>query len=136
MIVGIILGALFASLFSLIIHWVLFEYDLEKYTWVVIIAIIILGVFVGAKIGIAIDKSYYETKIEQFKMSKQTIETSIINDKLSGLERVELVQLAVEENKWLAEIKVDVTKWWYFHLDESLLEDLQPINFEGGNEDE
>lgn len=136
MIVGIILGATFSSLVSIIIYLTLIERGLEEYRWLAAIIIIILGTFIGAKIGIALDKYYYETKIEQFKMSKQTIEASIINNKLSGLERVELVQLAVKENKWLAEIKVDVTKWWYFHLDESLLENLQPITFGGGNEDE
>lgn len=85
---------------------------------------------IGAKIGAYEDRKAYESFIEKYKVQKATIENSLDNDKLSGAERVALVQSASSDNSYLAEAKVKYSKWYYWYLDYSKIKNLEYINLD------
>lgn len=53
-------------------------------------------------------------EINAFTANKELIEKSIYNDKLSGLERIELVKQSTEMNSWLATTQAHMKKWTAF----------------------
>lgn len=89
------------------------------------VAIVILGLctFVGARIHIRM----FERDVRQFESAKATYSESIKSTDVSGLERIEIVNKITEENKTLARLKYDATKWYYFYLPDNLVDNLEPI---------
>ena len=76
----------------------------------------------------AVQMSKEETRkyIEEYLAVKTTIESSVQNEALSGLERIELVKQASEENVKLARIQYKCKQWYGFDIDKRVLE-LEPI---------
>lgn len=64
----------------------------------------------------------YEKQIAGYEAQKITIEQSLDNEDLSGLERIELVNKASELNEWLAEEKIEISKWTKFDIYNSVKE--------------
>lgn len=89
------------------------------------VAIVVLGLctFVGARIHIRI----FENDVKQFESAKATYSEAIKSNDISGLERIEIVNRITEENKTLARLKYDTTKWYYFYLPDNLVDNLEPI---------
>ena len=89
------------------------------------VAIVVLGLctFVGARIHIRI----FENDVKQFESAKATYSEAIKSNDISGLERIEIVNRITEENKTLARLKYDATKWYYFYLPDNLVDNLEPI---------
>ena len=91
---------------------------------IVIAALVVcLSVFIGARIHIRM----FESRIKEFESAKATYSEAIKSADISGLERIEIVNKITEENKTLARLKYDVTKWYYFYLPDNLVDNLEPI---------
>ena len=91
----------------------------------IIIAVAVLGLsmFIGARIHIRM----FEGDIKQFESAKMTYSEAIKSEDISGLERIEIVNQITEENKTLARLKYDATKWYYFYLPDNIVDNLEPI---------
>ncbi len=141
MIVGFIVGIFVAALVFAIINLInalTVEADfldwnekrdkecLSKYGKINIIAVVItlcLSAFIGARIQICT----FETDVKRFEAAKATYSEAIKSEDISGLERIEIVNNITEENKKLAKLKYDATKWYYFYLPDYLVDKLEPI---------
>ena len=142
MIAGFILGILFAALYCLIIIGInvctdsdkgFTEWDYKtdktyltkqgKFNIAIAIAILCLSTYIGARMHIR----EFENEIRQFEAAKVVYSESIKSESITGLERIEIVNKIVEENKKLVELKYDATKWYYFYLPDSLVDNLEPI---------
>jgi hypothetical protein len=66
--------------------------------------------------------------IKKYNVTKQTIEESIKSNAISGMERLQLVQNVIDENKYLEQQQFDCQQWYGFLIDKDVLE-LKPINF-------
>ena len=144
MIAGFVVGILVAGLFFAIIMLCnveidfdnsLTEYDFEtnrthlttfgKINIVIAVAVLCLSMFIGARMHVRA----FENDIRQFESAKATYSEAIKSDDISGLERIEIVNKITEENKTLAKLKYDATKWYYFYLPDNLVDNLEPIKF-------
>lgn len=97
-----------------------------------IVHIILFVGFIFAGIGIS-DNGDRKFVVE-YQAQKYTIEASIENSDLTGLERIELVKLATELNKKLASRKYDFDKWYNVHYDNSIYDGVEFINLGGTQE--
>lgn len=101
---------------------------------------IILGIILSILFFFAFSYSEsmsYKVELEGYKAKKYTIEQSLQNNELTGLERIELVNQAVELNGWLAETKCEIMKWTSFDVHDSIKQECQKadfINLEGSYE--
>lgn len=142
MIAGFFIGILMAGLVLVIIEAIndMAGFDNEFTAWDVktdnkhltmygkiniIIAVAVLGLsmFIGARIHIRM----FEGDIKQFESAKMTYSEAIKSEDISGLERIEIVNQITKENKTLARLKYDATKWYYFYLPDNLVDNLEPI---------
>lgn len=91
----------------------------------IVVAVVVLGLstFVGARIHIRM----FENDIKQFESAKATYSEAIKSNDISGMKRIEIVNKITEENKTLARLKYDATKWYYFYLLDNLVDNLEPI---------
>ena len=67
---------------------------------------------------------------EKFIVQKTTIEQSLESEHLSGLEKIELVNKAVDLNGELAERKLKLTRWYNVLWDKGVYKDIDYIKFE------
>lgn len=75
--------------------------------------------------------------VANYMSQKVTIEESLKNDNLSGYERASLVTKSAELNGELAERKVRFNRWYNIYSDNTIYDNVEPINFGiGGDEDE
>ena len=142
MIAGFFIGILVAGLVLVIIAAIndIMDFDNKFTDWdtktdktylttygkiniVVAVAILGLSMFIGARIHIRM----FENNVEQFESAKATYSEAIKSGDISGLERIEIVNKITEENKTLARLKYDATKWYYFYLPDNLVDNLEPI---------
>ena len=142
MIAGFFIGILVAGLVLLIIAAINngMDFDNEFTDWdtktdktylttygkiniVVAVAILGLSMFIGARIHIRM----FENDIKQFESAKATYSEAIKSNDISGLERIEIVNKITEENKALAKLKYEATKWYYFYLPDNIVDNLEPI---------
>ena len=96
----------------------------------VIIFMVVL--IAGSLLGAFIEKQVVNGEIARYIASKYTIEMSLENTNLTGLERIELVKQASEKNEWLAQKKYDVQQWYRFYLDKDKVLSLEEINLNKG----
>lgn len=135
--VGILLSVLVFAIIALING---FTYDCDLLDWnektdreclskygkiqvTVVVLVLCLSVFIGARIHIR----KFENDIKQFESAKATYSEAIKSNDISGMERIEIVNKITEENKTLARLKYDATKWYYFYLPDNLVDNLEPI---------
>lgn len=142
MIVGFLVGILMAALVLLIIALIndgmdfdneFTDYNVKtgktclttygKINIMVAIAVLGLSMFVGARIHIRM----FENNVKQFESAKATYSEAIKSGDISGLERLEIVNKIAEENKTLAKLKYDASKWYDFYLPDDLVDNLEPI---------
>lgn len=142
MIVGFFIGIVAVILVSVIIAAISngMDFDTEFTDWdiktnkkylttygkiniVVAVVVLCLSTFIGARIHIRM----FEGDINQFESAKATYSEAIKSNDISGLERIEIVNRIAEENKTLARLKYDATKWYYFYLPDNLVDNLEPI---------
>ena len=89
----------------------------------VVVLVLCLSVFIGARIHIRM----FERDVRQFESAKATYSEAIKSNDISGMERIEIVNKITEENKTLARLKYDATKWYYFYLPDNLVDNLEPM---------
>lgn len=135
--IGILLSVLVFAIIALING---FTYDCDLLDWnektdreclskygkiqvTVVVLVLCLSVFIGARIHIR----KFENDIKQFESAKATYSEAIKSNDISGMERIEIVNKITEENKTLARLKYDATKWYYFYLPDNLVDNLEPI---------
>lgn len=142
MIVGFLVGILMAALVLLIIALIndgmgfdtkFTSHDAKtgktylttygKINIMVAVAVLGLSMFIGARIHIRM----FENSVKQFESVKATYSEAIKSEDISGLERIEIVNKIAEENKALAKLKYDVSKWYDFYLPDDLVDNLEPI---------
>lgn len=142
MIVGFIIGILMAALVLFIIALInevhsavnkFTDYNVKtgktclttygKINIAVAVVVLGLSMFIGARIHIRM----FENSIRQFESAKATYSEAIKSGDISGLERLEIVNKIAEENKTLARLKYDATKWYDFYLPDDLVDNLEPI---------
>lgn len=94
---------------------------------------IILGLIIwiaAVFISIGVSTQNERIYVSKFEAQKITIEQSLESDVISGAERVQLVNKAVELNGELAEKKAKFDSWYYVHYDNSIYDDVEPIVFD------
>lgn len=141
MIAGFGIGILFSVLVFAIIALINgFTYDCDLLDWnektdreclskygkiqiTVDVLVLCLSMFIGARVHIRM----FERDVKQFESAKATYSESIKSEDVSGLERIEIVNKITEENKTLARLKYDATKWYYFYLPDNIVDNLEPI---------
>ena len=94
-----------------------------KINIVTAVVVLCLSTFIGARIHIRM----FEGDVRQFESAKATYSEAIKSEDITGLERIEIVNKITEENKALARLKYDATKWYYFYLPDNLVDNLEPI---------
>lgn len=95
------------------------------------ILIISIAIWIGAVfIGIGIYTEDERLFIAKFEAQKQTIEMSLDNENLSGLEKIELVKQASELNGEMAERKAKLQVWHYVSYNKSAYDNIEPISLE------
>ena len=103
------------------------DVDCTWWSWVIPL-ILALCFWVGAIfIGMNINENEHKAYAQKHLAQKQTIEMSLENDKLSGLERIELVKQAVELNGKLAERKTAIKHWNSGVLDNTIYDEIEFI---------
>lgn len=120
MILGLVIGLLIGALIGAFI---------SAYTDSVLSFFVssILLMLIGGSIGIQVDRVSYDKKIANWENTKMIIEDSLKDEKLSQLEKINLVNTIVGYNMQLTELKEDVKQWWYFYLDDSKVNELEII---------
>lgn len=83
--------------------------------------------------GIEFDKNQSRRYVYEYIAKKETIEASLQNENLAGLERMQLVEQAAKANQELAGIQYDCQQWYGFFIDDRVLE-LEPIDISGNAE--
>lgn len=92
---------------------------------VIAAAVWIIGILVGIGLVTEDERIY----VAKYEMQKTTIEESLESDTLTGLERIELVNKAIELNGELAERKARFDLWHTVHYDNSIYDDVDFISF-------
>ena len=69
--------------------------------------------------------------VQEYLAQKYTIEMSLDNEDLSGLEKIELVKLATELNGELAREKAQFDIWYCVHYDYTIFDDVELIDLGG-----
>ena len=142
MIAGFFIGILVAGLVLVIIAAIndIMDFDNKFTDWdtktdktylttygkiIIVTAVVVLclSTFIGARIHIRM----FEGDVRQFETAKATYSEAIKSEDITGLERIEIVNKITEENKALARLKYDATKWYYFYLPDNLVDNLEPI---------
>lgn len=135
--IGILLSVLVFAIIALING---FTYDCSLLDWneetdrdclskygkiqiTVVVLVLCLSMFIGARVHIRM----FERDVRQFESAKATYSEAIKSNDISGLERIEIVNQITEENKTLARLKYNATKWYYFYLPDNLVDNLEPI---------
>lgn len=125
MYVTLIISAAFVILLGLWAHAKSKKHDEAQQIYgifVIILLLIVLGNFIalsGARASTRAD-------VRQFEASRATIEQQR-NDSLSSFERVQLTQLIVQKNEWLAKSQFWATNpWQNWYYDQSILT-VKPI---------
>lgn len=110
----------------------LIENDDADYTVArLVISIMSIAIWIGTVfIGIWIYTEDDRLFIAKFEAQKQTIEMSLDNENLSGLEKIELVKHASELNGEMAERKAKLQVWHYVSYDNSMYDNIEPISLE------
>lgn len=84
-------------------------------------------IFIASMVtGGCIEYEANNSAIANFISQKQSIETSLTDDRLTGFERAEIVKLASELNGELSQMQYQATKWYGFAIDDRILE-VKPI---------
>ena len=132
LIVGIIFGVIVAIpvgiLFS-VIYGACFSRKSEKIVSVAGIAaclIVLIGIPTAC---VNYDIHCYKRWTNEYKIQKETIESSLRSEKIGGLERVELVKIAQGLNTELVKNQYRCQQWYGFTGDKEVL-NLEPIKFE------
>lgn len=97
-------------------------------SWIVSIFISIILIIAFTWLGSYIEKEKINGQIKSYISAKTTIEMSLENENIGGLERIELVQQAKEKNEWLANMQYQAKQWYRFYWDKGNILNVEFIN--------
>lgn len=126
--IGLMIGSLISALICLFAD--LNDCDSTKSTITAIVvgvSILLATIFIGIGLSDDSDRAY----VQKYLAQKQTIEYSLRNDNLSGLERIDLVNKAIDINAKFAKKKAEYERWHHVHFDYSIYDGIELINLEG-----
>lgn len=106
--------------------------DYKYSLWLSCIAGIVICIAVsicGGFIGIGSDVAEVESFINQYEATHMLYEASIEDERLSGLERLEIVQMANRTNMSIADRKAKIDKWWNFAIPEELKDKIRHMEY-------
>ena len=132
LVIGIIFGVVIAVMVGMlfvVIHDECFRRkskNVALITGIIACVIVLIGIPVAC---VNYDMHHYKSWTNEYKIQKETIESSLKSEKIGGLERVELVKMAQELNKELVENQYRCQQWYGFTGDKEVL-NLEPIKFE------
>lgn len=136
---SILLSIFFSTIVSLIILGIVTFYtdnicfrveSTQTAIQVIVFVSAFIIIFIISCFGISYGLSMYSKEnIAEYQAQKITIEQSLSNEELSGLERIELVKQASELNGWLASQKVTMSKWTEFDIYKSVREEYQRAEY-------
>lgn len=117
----------FIVAFHFLICAVMDNYDsaLNKKTLVIYVVLTLVAVFVG----IAINTESETIFIDKYIAQKTTIEQSLESTSISDMERIELVNKAVDLNGELASHKSRYERWHHVTYDRTMYNDVEFIVF-------
>lgn len=84
----------------------------------------------GIFIGIGLTTRYEKVYVQQYLAQKYTIEQSLKNDSLTGLERIQLVNKAAELNGELAGKKTRFEMWDFVTYDSTIYDNVELIELQ------
>ncbi len=126
---GILIGLLLVliALLPFIADW----WDSDS-KWVVpfLIGVFVITLVISLLVGIGLVTEDERIFVSKYEMQKTTIETSLNSDVVSGLERIELVNKAVELNGELAERKARCDRWHHILYDNHIYDNVEFIKFD------
>ncbi|MEG2381337.1 MAG: hypothetical protein RSB38_06550 [Oscillospiraceae bacterium] len=120
----IIMGIIIGMLMGLIVVTTMFI-DARSKTPVVITMLI--GAILGGVIGISSENYFLKEDIDGFSAVKQTYACAVESTDLSGLERLQIVETAIEQNKLLARRKSSINAWWNIVIKSDYKEELKAL---------
>ena len=85
-------------------------------------------------VGIGLNTENEKVFIQEYLAKKQTIEISLQSESLTGYERVQLVNNAVELNGELAKKKATFNLWHFVVYDNTIYDGVEPIDLSGGSQ--
>lgn len=100
--------------------------DVTDHQWITLLSAAICGLMV-AGVCILVSRHSLKVQVEEFNSAKTVYEEALANDDLSGLERIEIVEKIVKENKWLAKTKYNVKQWYCWFLPDEIVDGLEEI---------
>lgn len=106
MIIGFILGTLLAIFIFCLMH---FAFETRAIWCVFVTMIVILLVTFAFQ---ASDINFCNEEIAAFNSTRDIYYSSLEDEKLTGMERVQIVQMANEANREITKQKVRVHAWW------------------------
>ena len=95
---------------------------------IICISIFIGGIFAGIGLNTENEKIY----VQKYLAQKQTIEMSLKNEDLTGLERIELVKQATELNGEVAKRKARFQLWHFVVYDNTIYDNVELIKLTKG----
>lgn len=116
MIVGCIIGIIVLGLIGWTIWMTLYCGCYEKVGVAIFVVMIASGLVGGGALGASFDNTSVEEDIAGFSVIKQTYESAIHDENLSGYERIAIINTVIEQNKLLARRQASITKWWNFGI--------------------
>lgn len=99
-------------------------------SWFIPIFISLVLIISFSWLGAYIEKEQINGEIESYISAKTTIEMSLNNENIGGLERIELVQQAKEKNEWLASVQYQAKQWYRFYWDKENILNVDFISLE------
>jgi hypothetical protein len=132
---GIIAICILIAILISMVAWMIFnETDLYyDHPFLVSVILTIILTIAGTFIGIGSYTECENVYIKQYLAQKETIELSLANEDLTGLERAQLVNKAAELNGELAARKATVDLWHVVVYDETMYDNIEPIDLAIGS---
>lgn len=120
--IGLICGLFFSLLITSLLSLFMLAYtDYEQKQKCIIVCIIfVIAMIGGMYIGCLSERDNCQNFLVTYPTFKQTIEDCLSNNTY-GLERLELVEQAIELNEQLASYQYDCQHWWGFNIDDDVL---------------
>ena len=136
MVWGLILGAIAAGVIGMLVYESTTDRDnkdkiYRRRAWVIVfVPVFCLCVFFGWVIA----NNSLAKSIQAHYAFKMTYESAVSDERLGGLERLDLTDKAISQNVKIAERKVGLRRFWNVGLNKDLIleyEALEPVGIQG-----
>ena len=131
---GIIgIGFIVGLCFFCIVMGILLFLD-NDYAFIISLIVSVVLWISSVFVGIGICSENERVFVQEYQVKKQTIEISLQNENLTGYERLQLVNSAVELNGELAKRKATFNLWHFVVYDNTIYDGIEPIDLTGGKQ--